>query len=137
MLPHTSTLRPARRLLAALVTLSVLLSTLGWAHPACALPATHDGPAAAASRGGTAPAEEAAACHPEAPDSATEQTGCDPHGSAGAPPCTLTTQCTTVVVVTAAAFLTVPARPALRPAARGEALPLRPAQQPDSPPPRR
>lgn len=137
MLPTTLRLRPACRLLAALLTLCVLLSTLGWAHPACALPATHDGSATAARSGATPPADDGLPCHRGTQETSTGQPGEGQREVAGTVPCTLTTQCTTVVVVTAVAVPNAPARPSPRPAARGEAPPPGPAHQPDSPPPKR
>ena len=130
--------RPLRRLLSAVLALSVLLTTLGWGHSSCdGLDAKHGVGSATESHVGMAMADGEAA--PGADASRHAPRGCpdhDRHGEQGAASCAVMAHCAAGVL---ASGVVVPAAPTLRLASTVELMASRPLEasyQPDSPPPK-
>lgn len=114
--------RLLRRLATACAILSVMMTTLGWAHPVCASPTVH----AAA----TDP------CHAAESGGDADRPG-GPHDAPASAACLAAAHCA------AAAFVTPPTAPVpglelpARPTAPGDVLPASPTPPPDPPPPKR
>lgn len=139
MTPPTAPLRALRRLVAALLTLSIVLTTLGWAHPACESVADvrdaaamvgmgHDGmpgmPAVDATDGGDAG-------HP-----ADHCSGHGRHSESEDASCAMVAHCSAATVSAAVAIRTPELSAPTQPALPSSSRPLERADQPDYPPPR-
>ena len=130
--------RPLRRLLSAVLALSVLLTTLGSGHSACAASDAHHGAAAVAdSHLGMAMAQDEAPSGADASQHAPRS--CpdhDRHGGRGAAGCAVMAHCAVGVLASA---VVVPASQMRRLAPTVEltaSRPLETSYQPDSPPPK-
>ena len=130
--------RSLRRCLAALLALSVLLTTLGWASP-CPPPGggVGNGVALAAHDDGAGAPAPHDGCDDAAPDAASRPTTPDGHEGPASEACALVAHCTAAVtadgsVIAIAAQVEVAVRPARAPDARL----LGPSYQPESPPPK-
>jgi len=125
--------RLLRRLVAACAILSVLMTTLGWAHPVCASPAEH-GAAAGHHAPDAPPATDP--CHAAQASGGADRPG-GPHDAPASAACLAAAHCATAAFVTPATApvqgLELPARPI----ALGDALPASPTPPPDPPPPKR
>ena len=132
------TSRDLRRLLSACLTMSVLLTTLGWAHPPCGAAAGHVGAVSSVTEHEAAPGTPAS--H-EPCDGAPRDAGAGRPGQDGrhAPPasgCMLVAHCAAALVTAVSAAPAPRAPVAARPAVESAARPLGPSYQPDSPPPK-
>ena len=130
--------RPARRIVAALLALSVILTSLGWSHPACEqMGDASDGIAMVAGHA------DMASTHAATPgaggDAGHHADHCSGHGRHSAPDeggCAMVAHCSAATVATAAA-VSVPERLALaQPALPAATRQLDRANQPEAPPPR-
>lgn len=148
MRPSLASSLPLHRLLAALLTLTVLLTTLGWTHARCGAPASAR---AAASHGvATRLPDEGVLTHADGPDGHCDEAG---HGAPvdRAPPdapgheqhdapasgvCALAAHCAAAVVVTATISSASEVEVEALPLASSVGRPLDPASQPASPPPK-
>jgi hypothetical protein len=137
-----SRIAPSRalgRLISALLLLSVLLTTLGWAHPSC------DG--SADRQGSATPRTEHAGMMAAGHDAGLPDDGAAPHASDGCPQhdrqgrtgsaaCALMAHCVTAAVATAPIVPAPQVRLLTSPSTLTDSRPLETSYPPESPPPK-